>query len=249
MVVVRFISWIFILNICRLCLVVSMVIPHVSGLFAHNYQVRVKTSSICMSQKEAPLGGNVGSRSFFRLSEIFGAVFTQSRHDENKDIGPAKAYKPPTTDMSENTGYVTAAAAVSLQSIANTIRNEYESIFWVTGNMDLSLWREDCTFADPFSFFGGPGATQRFKANADNLGRFVLDPTMRITSFTIDEDDYTVAVGWIYSSKLKLPWKPVLAASGVTTHYIDRPSGLIYRYEERWKSNPWDVVKRLFVPT
>lgn len=56
-------------------------------------------------------------------------------------------------------------------------------------------------------------------------------------------------VGWTFRSKLRLPWKPTLAASGSTTHYVERETGLIYRYEERWSSKPLDVVKRLFVPS
>jgi hypothetical protein len=58
-----------------------------------------------------------------------------------------------------------------------------------------------------------------------------------------------VRVGWVFSSKLNLPWKPILAAAGETFHYLDSTTGLIIRYEETWKSKPWDVVKRIFTPS
>ena len=58
-----------------------------------------------------------------------------------------------------------------------------------------------------------------------------------------------VRVGWVFSSKLNLPWKPILAAAGETYHYLDSTTGLIIRYEETWKSKPWDVVKRIFTPS
>ena len=29
-----------------------------------------------------------------------------------------------------------------------------------------------------------------------------------------------VRIGWVFSSQLKLPWRPVLAAAGTTTHYL-----------------------------
>ena len=29
-----------------------------------------------------------------------------------------------------------------------------------------------------------------------------------------------VSIGWVFSSQLKLPWRPVLAAAGTTTHYL-----------------------------
>jgi hypothetical protein len=131
---------------------------------------------------------------------------------------------------------------------------------------------------DPFSSFGGKGSTQRFKKNADNLGKLVLIPTMKITNYKVDynykkekiedEKDFElkedknengnddiartydcVRVSWIFSSKLNFPWKPVLAAAGETFHYLDPYTGLIVKYEETWKSKPWDVVKRLFIPT
>ena len=58
-----------------------------------------------------------------------------------------------------------------------------------------------------------------------------------------------VRVGWVFNSKLNLPWKPILAAAGETFHYLDSTTGLIIRYEETWKSKPWDVVKRIFTPS
>eukprot|EP01035_Chromulina_nebulosa_P020597 gene20597-26706_t len=98
--------------------------------------------------------------------------------------------------------------------------------------MDMSLWEDNCTFTDPFNSFGGEDSTKRFKSNADNLGRFVINPKSKITSFNVvNNNEYDiVSVGWTFSSQLNLPWKPVLAAS------------------ETWKSKPFDVVKRLFVP-
>ena len=116
--------------------------------------------------------------------------------------------------------------------------------------MDMSLWAKNATFADPFSSFGGEGSLERFKNNADNLGKYILNPRLRITSYSIEkEDDYNavIKVGWVYSSNLKLPWTPILAAAGETSHFLD-DNNLIVRYQEQWKSNPWEVVFRLFKP-
>lgn len=148
--------------------------------------------------------------------------------------------------------------------------------------MDLSLWEDNCTFSDPFSYFGGTGSLKRFKTNADNFAKFVKDPKSKVTNVEVlknvpfndkandisDSDksnsnkkvyktiDYTengptvniVKVSWSYSSKLTLPWKPILAAAGETSHYISRKTGRIFLYEERWKSNKGDVIARLFKP-
>ncbi len=180
------------------------------------------------------VGGNAASKSLFSLTEMFVKILGTGA----KSSSPEKSLSGDTSKLMPK----------SLDEAAEAIREEYEALFWVTGNMDTSLWAEDCIFADPFSSFGGPGSTKRFKRNADSLGKLVLGPKSRVTSFEVT-DDYVVRVGWTFSSKLKLPWRPVLAASGVTSHKLNRSTLLIERYEESWKSKPLDVVKRLFVPT
>lgn len=125
-----------------------------------------------------------------------------------------------------------SSTAQKTESIPLRIKEEYENLFWVTGNMDMSLWTDDCTFADPFSSFGGKGSLARFKKNADNLGGLVVNPLSKITSFEVitpvDEiglqviskylksdkidlsDVDVVRIGWSFTGKLKLPWNPVL---------------------------------------
>ena len=216
---------------------------------------------IFMKKAEPQLGGNALSRSLFAATELFGRLVSGTGSVGAQARGAQRS----------TASTIGADANNRLLAISEVIRQEYEAIFWATGNMDTSLWADDCVFSDPFSSFGGrPGSTARFKSNADNLGKLVDTPTLRITSFAVDEgvagpavtavkvaasteteapDVYDVVkVGWTFSSKLKLPWRPVLAAAGETTHYLDA-RGLIVRYEERWKSDPWSVVRRLFVPT
>lgn len=180
---------------------------------------------------ENRLGGNAASRGLFAITEIFGQLIGGS--DEKRSSTRSRPRRLSTLDMSK------------------IIRSEYENIFWITGNMNMDLWEDNCVFADPFSSFGGEGSTLRFKRNADALGSLVLNPTIKITECTTTTDPAgdIVKVGWIFSSTLKLPWRPVLAAAGVTSHYLSAQSGKIVRYEESWRSNPWDVVKRLFVPS
>lgn len=201
------------------------------------------------------------SKLLFTIAEGFGSLLTSSlRLIETNDTNKLAS-------VTQNVN------SFSTKNIAQSIRTEYENIFWVTGNMDTSLWASDCTFADPFSSFSGSGSTIRFKRNADNLGNLVLNPVNKITSFEItqldeptrstldrylsssyisslnEQDVEIVKVGWSFSGKLNFPWKPILAAAGVTNHFIRRDTGKIFLYQEVWKSKPVDVVKRLFVPT
>lgn len=112
---------------------------------------------------------------------------------------------------------------------------------------------------------------ERFRNNAKNLGGLVVNPIGKIRSFVVDDlkesadkqilskylpsrvDDYrdvaVVKVGWSFTSKLRLPWNPILSATGTTAHYINKENSKIFLYVETWKSKPLDVVARLLKPT
>ena len=186
---------------------------------------------------------NIGSRILFKATEIFGQLMNKDNSKNELEL------------TSKTQGLST------IDKTAQIIKEEYQKLFWVTGEMDLSLWEDDCTFADPFSSFGGPGSAIRFKSNANNLSKLLINPIGRVTEFEVIKDQSykandniierpadIVNIGWTFSSQLKLPWHPILAASGITSHYIARDTGKICLYKEQWKSKPWDVVKRLFVP-
>lgn len=146
----------------------------------------------------------------------------------------------------------------STAEMASLIRKEYENIFFLSGNMNVALYSPNCEFIDPFNSFNG---TDRFKRNADNFAKFVVEPRIVINDVKVilaNEDDVArgwngavdvdcVKVEWIFSSKLNLfnVWKPTLAASGYTYHFIDG-NKKIFRYKEVWKTDPLVVIARLF---
>ena len=179
------------------------------------------------------LGGDVITQALFTLTETF------------------SKFLPSDTRSSSSSGSDRSSVARSAAEMEKILVREYEKLFWVTGDMDLSLWEEDCQFADPFSSFGGKGSSKRFQRNAAALGSLVTNPRITLTSVEtlLDADEAVVKIGWAFQSKLKLPWRPVLAAAGTTAHVLSAGSGRIRRYEETWKSKPWDVVRRLLVPT
>ena len=162
--------------------------------------------------------------------------------------------KGPPSRTEATTDVETVTSRISTSEMQRLIEKEYEDVFWVRGSMNLELWEDDCLFADPFSSFGGPGSSRRFKKNADALAGLVDQATIKakVTSVETSKTESgldTVKVGWSFSAKLKLPWKPVLAAAGVTSHELSPVTGKIISYREAWKSKPGEVVKRLFVPS
>lgn len=59
---------------------------------------------------------------------------------------------------------------------------------------------------------------------------------------------FQVLTKWRFSCTLALPWRPLLAAAGGTTHVIDPSSGLVVRHVEMWDVEPSKVVAQLFKP-
>jgi hypothetical protein len=57
------------------------------------------------------------------------------------------------------------------------------------------------------------------------------------------------AANWRFQGIVKgLPWRPLLAAAGSTTHVIDPQRGAVVEHIERWKADPKEVVLRLLRP-
>lgn len=50
--------------------------------------------------------------------------------------------------------------AISRKDAVARLKTDFDRFYFVTGKMDLDLYEEDCTFADPFVAFQG---RQRFK--------------------------------------------------------------------------------------
>lgn len=185
-------------------------------------------------------------RFIFGASEILGKL-ASSGGDNTIAVGAAGDNKEGVMSQVKSTA-----------EMATLIRKEYENIFFLSGNMNVALYSPNCEFIDPFNSFNG---TARFKRNADNFAKFVVDPKIVINDVRVilaNEMDTSrgwdgglgvdcVRVDWIFSSKLNLfnILKPTLAASGYTYHFIDG-NYKIFRYKEVWKTDPLVVISRLF---
>eukprot|EP00899_Mesostigma_viride_P006645 jgi/Mesvir1/15982/Mv08289-RA.1 len=131
---------------------------------------------------------------------------------------------------------------IDRKQAAAIIRKDYESSYFVTGEMTTSLYADDCEYADPFVSFKG---TDRFIRNVSNLGKFMLEANLDITDW--EEQADRIAVGWRFRCVLDLPWTPTLAASGQNT-YVFGDSGQVVRHIERWNISPVDGLRQLVRP-
>mmetsp|Transcript_11589 Transcript_11589/g.18201 ORF Transcript_11589/g.18201 Transcript_11589/m.18201 type:complete len:270 (+) Transcript_11589:158-967(+) len=135
---------------------------------------------------------------------------------------------------------------VPREELMKRLEKEYENEYFISGDMDLSLYEEDCLFADPFASFRG---RERFKTNLDNLGLFVSDSECRLLSLTADpEDSNAITSRVMVKLELRLPWKPVLAWPWGVKHVIDERSGRISQHLESWEIAAGDGIAQVFRP-
>lgn len=122
------------------------------------------------------------------------------------------------------------------------IREDYDENYFVSGAGKMRAYDDQCEFADPFASFRG---VERFKRNVSNLGGLMRDVDLKITSFEETKDG--LQTEWKFSCVLDLPWRPLLAASGGTTHTLN-DDHLVVRHYERWDVEPGKVLKALLRP-
>lgn len=164
-------------------------------------------------------------------SEAFGKAVAVFKRTDGEGEGEGK-------EDSEGFG-----AVIERETAMAALRKDYDRSYFVTGNMSMGIYEDDCEFADPFVSFRG---RRRFKQNVSNLGSFMEDVNLKILDWQEGEDQ--VSTKWRFSCVLGLPWRPILAASGGTDHFFNKESGKIYKHVERWDISPADGVRQLFKP-
>lgn len=125
--------------------------------------------------KESENENTAMSKVLFNLAEGLGSLLSSSSSTPSSRSMPS---------------FRSSSPSVDIKVVGDRIRDDYERLFWVTGDGDWDLWKTDCTFADPFSSFGGEeGSLERFKRNAKNLGGLVRNPIGKVRSFEIKDLD------------------------------------------------------------
>lgn len=135
-----------------------------------------------------------------------------------------------------------ASPVLAREEAVARLKMDFDRFYFVTGQMDLDLYEEDCTFADPFVAFQG---RQRFKNNLDNLGSLMQNVSLDVTGW--EDAESSLKTKWRFKCVLGLPWKPILAASGGTEFFFSG-SGRIERHVESWDIEPMDALRQLIKP-
>ncbi|XP_061349914.1 uncharacterized protein LOC133295134 [Gastrolobium bilobum] len=133
---------------------------------------------------------------------------------------------------------------IDRDAIVDTIKQDFQRSYFVTGDLTLNAYEEDCEFADPAGSFKG---LQRFKRNCTNFGSLLEKSNMKLMKWEDFEDK---GIGhWRFSCILSFPWRPILSATGYTEYYFDAQSGRVCRHVEHWNVPKMALFKQILRPS
>ncbi|GFP94631.1 hypothetical protein PHJA_001607500 [Phtheirospermum japonicum] len=129
-------------------------------------------------------------------------------------------------------------------AVVETIKEDFRRSYFVTGNLALDAYEEECEFADPAGSFRG---LSRFKRNCTNFGYLLERSNMKLMRWEDFEDK---GIGhWRFSCVMSFPWKPILSATGYTEYYFDEKSGKVCRHVEHWNVPKMTLLKQILRPS
>ncbi|KAG2568216.1 hypothetical protein PVAP13_7NG302200 [Panicum virgatum] len=135
-----------------------------------------------------------------------------------------------------------AAGALDRAGVVEAIKEDFARSYFVTGNLTLRAYEEDCEFADPAGSFRG---LQRFKRNCTNFGSLLEKSNMKLTKWEDLQDKSSIG-HWRFSCVMSFPWRPILSATGYTEYYFDAESGKVCRHVENWNVPKMALLRQIF---
>ncbi|CAN1309022.1 hypothetical protein LINPERPRIM_LOCUS27556 [Linum perenne] len=116
------------------------------------------------------------------------------------------------------------SASLDRSTVVQTIKEDFQRSYFVTGNLTADAYEENCEFADPAGSFKG---LRRFMRNCSNFGLLIQTSNMKLTKWEEFEEK---GIGhWKFSCIMSFPWRPILSATGFTEYYFDPQSGRVCR--------------------
>ncbi|WOL06288.1 hypothetical protein Cni_G15020 [Canna indica] len=118
----------------------------------------------------------------------------------------------PTADPANEASNDSFRSLAGREQVAEAIKVDFARSYFVTGNLTLEAYEDDCEFADPAGSFRG---LRRFKRNCSNFGSLLETSNMKLTKWEDFEDK---SIGhWRFSCIMSFPWRPILS-DGLTCH-------------------------------
>eukprot|EP00930_Biecheleria_cincta_P049546 TRINITY_DN34743_c0_g1_i1.p1 TRINITY_DN34743_c0_g1~~TRINITY_DN34743_c0_g1_i1.p1 ORF type:complete len:289 (-),score=37.61 TRINITY_DN34743_c0_g1_i1:279-1031(-) len=150
-------------------------------------------------------------------------------------------------------------APKSCDELLERLRADYERNYFLTGEMDIELYAQDCEFSDPFTGFRG---RDRFVRNLRNLaGGFITSFRVKLLDFSACEAEGQPNVLAVRSRlrvllELGLPWRPTLGWVWGVTHECEYSTSSpeeqgawrCVAHREAWEIDPGEGVAMVFRP-
>jgi Uncharacterized conserved protein (DUF2358) len=131
------------------------------------------------------------------------------------------------------------------QAISNDWKLETNKGYYITGQLNTTLFRDDCWFEGPDPDMPVRGLRKYVNAASQLFDRKKSQAVLLSLDIV---NDQTIVAQWRMNGVLRLPWKPNLPEwTGTTTYHLDE-QGLIYRHEEDWDMSVWQAFMRTFAP-
>ncbi|KAJ4952674.1 hypothetical protein NE237_029506 [Protea cynaroides] len=191
------------------------------------------TSNSSSSTNPASDSDNVLLRLAWYGSELLGIAASYLRSPSNSGVPGMEL------ELTED-----EQGVVDRTQVVETIKEDFQRSYFVTGNLTLAAYEEDCEFADPAGSFKG---LRRFKRNCSNFGSLIEKSNMKLMKWEDFEDK---GIGhWRFSCILSFPWRPILSATGYTEYYFDTQSGKVCRHVEHWNVPKMALLKQIIKPS
>lgn len=201
--------------------------------FKTNCKLENQTDSSSSTQGSLP--ENLLLKAAWYGSELLGIAASYIRSPKN-----VRDSTPETPELALDDG----SKVIDRAAVAETIKGDFQRSYFVTGNLTLDAYEENCEFADPAGSFRG---LRRFKRNCSNFGSLLEKSNMKLMKW---EDFGEKAIGhWRFSCTLSFPWKPILSATGYTEYYFDEQSGRVCRHVEHWNVPKMALLKQILRPS
>jgi hypothetical protein len=118
---------------------------------------------------------------------------------------------------------------------------------FLTGDLSMDIFLDDCTFEDPTNRVASLSQYQRALT-------VLFDPETSyvdiVTPLAVNEDEGTITGRLRSGGYLKLPWRPYIKPYETTiTYTVDRKTGLIARQDQSWSISASEALRETFTPS
>jgi len=145
---------------------------------------------------------------------------------------------------------VSSPSSVKADEVFRGLEEDFARGYLFSGEINPSLYSDNCLFQDPTLSFTG---LQTFQKNIASLKplieRFVGANAVVLYSLVLSDTKDSIKASWRMIGALNLPWAPRIDIEGETVYTLSSESGgRIISYSESWKCPPAEALLQIVLP-